>query len=225
MSEKIEGGSYLTDQNTIHLIGISSATEDDGCPEPTIFGPPCIPSFPFNYSVGWINSSNDANGRGEVAFLLVPLGPVGWRTYNFFNVSIGKGIPLEMGSNLIRVTTSNSGLIGNAEITITRVVDVTPPTVHHVDPEPGGTYGFRILVYFSEQLDPASVVGAINVFDKNTQPIPGTSEFDPLKLIATWRPQSALSPDSSYTARVSFVTDWAPNVMINPYEWSFMTRP
>ncbi len=227
MPEKIEGGSYITDQNTIHLIGISSATEDDGCPEPTIFGPPCIPSFPFNYSVGWINSSNDANGRGDVAFTgrFLINDPVRWSTYNFFTVSIGKGIPLEMGSNLIRVTTWNSGLSGNAEITITRVVDVTPPTVHHVDPEPGGTYGFRILVYFSEQLDPASVVGAINVFDKNTQPIPGTSEFDPLKLIATWRPQSALSPDSSYTARVSFVTDWAPNVMINPYEWSFMTRP
>jgi len=95
MPEKIEGGSYITDQNTIHLIGISSATEDDGCPEPTIFGPPCIPSFPFNYSVGWINSSNDANGRGDVAFTgrFLINDPVRWSTYNFFNVSIGKGIP------------------------------------------------------------------------------------------------------------------------------------
>jgi hypothetical protein len=225
MPENIDGGSYVTDQNTIHLSGTASAAEDDGCPEPVFFGPPCIPSHP-PYRVSWVNSSNAASGNAEVAFILLDATlPVSWRTYNPFNTAIGKGIPLEMGSNLIQVTTSNSGLKGNAEITITRVVDVTPPTVHHVVPEPGGTYSFAILVYFNEQLDPASVVSAINVFDNNTQPIPGTSEFNPLRLEAIWRPDSALSPASSYTARISGVTDWAPNVMIDPYEWSFTTRP
>ena len=235
MGEKIEGGSYVTDQNAIHLFGSSSVTEDDGCPEPTIFGPTCVPTFPYNYGVRWINSSNDASGIGEVAFLGVPgfLGfpnePVRWTIYDPTSVGLGyvdpKGVPLEMGSNTIRVTTTNSGLNGNAEITITRVVDVTPPTVHHVTPEPGGTYNSRVSVYFSEQLDPSSVVSAIIVFDENAQPLPGTIEFDPLKLVVIWRPQSPLIRGSSYTARISDVTDWAPNVMIDLYEWSFTTQP
>jgi hypothetical protein len=226
MSEKIEGGSYVTDQNAIHLRGISSAVEDDGCPEPTLGlgGPICFPTFPYNYGMGWINSTNGASGNGNVAFIRLPNDPVGWSTYDPKGVTIGyadpKGVPLEMGSNTIQINTGNSGLRGNAQITITRVVDVTPPTVHHID-----TYRSRIVVFFSEQLDPASIVSAINVFDINAQPIPGTSEFNPLKLEAIWRPQSNLSPASSYTARISGVTDWAPNVMIDPYEWSFTTRP
>lgn len=231
MPEKIEGGSYVTDQNAIHLSGTSSSAEDDGCPEPTLGlgGPICFPTFPYNYGVRWINSRNDASEIGDVAFLVpglpgLPNDPVRWTTYDSAGVTIGyadpKGVPLEMGSNTIQITTSNSGLNGNAKITITRVVDVTPPTVHHVDP-----YRSRIVVFFSEQLDPASVVSAINVFDTNAQPIPGTSEFNPLKLEAIWRPQSNLSPATSYTARISGVTDFAPNTMIDTYEWPFMTRP
>lgn len=226
MPEKIEGGSYVTDQNTIHLRGISSAVEDDGCPEPTLGlgGPICIPTFPYNYGMSWINSTSGASGNGDVAFIGLPYDPVGWSTYDPAGVTIGyadpKGVPLEMGSNTIQINTGNSGLRGNAQITITRVVDVTPPTVHHID-----TYRSRIVVFFSEQLDPASIVSAINVFDINGQPIPGTSEFNPLKLEAIWRPQSNLSPSSSYTAQISGVTDWAPNVMIDPYEWSFTTLP
>ena len=229
MLEKIGGGSYVTDQNTIHLRGISSAVEDDGCPEPTFELIICIPTFPYNYGMSWINSTNGASGNGDVAFIGLLNDPVGWSTYDPAGVTIGyadpKGVPLEMGSNTIQINTGNSGLRGNAQSPITRVVDVTPPPVHSVDPEPGGTYGSRIVVYFSEQLDPASVVSAINVFDNNSQPVPGTSEFDPLKLKATWRPHSTLSPASSYTARISGVTDWAPNVMIDSYEWSFTTRP
>jgi hypothetical protein len=232
MLEKIEGGSYVTDQNTIHLSGTSSDPEDTGCPEPTTFDEafiPCLPVSPYNYQMSWTNSTNGASGNGQVKFVGFSYSSVGWSTYDVTGVTIGyadpKGIPLEMGSNRVQVTTTNSGLNGNAEITITRVVDVTPPTVHSVDPEPGGTYGWRIVVYFSEQLDPASVITAISVVDDNAQSIAGTSEYDPLKLKVVWRPQSPLIRGSSYTARISGVTDWAPNVMIDTYEWSFTTRP
>jgi len=232
MLEKIEGGSYVTDQNTIHLSGTSSDPEDTGCPEPTTFDEafiPCFPISPYNYQMSWTNSTNGASGNGQVRFKCCVYNFVGWSTYDVTGVTIGyadpKGIPLEMGSNTIQVTATNSGLIGEAKITVTRVVDVTPPTVHSVEPEPGGTYTSRIVVYFSEQLDPASIVTALNVVDGNAQPVPGTSEFDPLKLKVVWRPQSALSPATSYTARISGVTDFAPNTMIDAYEWSFMTRP
>jgi hypothetical protein len=230
MAEQILDGKYETDQIAIHLFGTSPPAEDDGCPDPvlTLGGPVCVPNYSLSYSVNWINKKSDVTGGGDPKFIGLQaedFGFVRWRTYDFFNTAVNKGIPLEFGQNRIRITTTNSGLVGNAEITVTRVVDVTPPTVQYVDPEPGGTYGFRIVAYFDEQLDPASVIGAISVFDEDANPIAGTSEFDALRLEASWRPQSALSPASSYTARISGVTDWAPNTMITPYEWSFTTRP
>ena len=185
MPEKIEGGSYVTDQNTIHLFGTASATEDDGCPEPTFELIICIPTSPVNYGVSWINSRSDASGNGEVAYIGLSNDPVGWTTYDPTGVTLGyadpKGFPLEMGSNTIQITTSNSGLNGNAKITITRVVDVTPPTVYSVDPIPDGTYQrMGVTVYFSEQLDPTSVTTALLVVDDIGQPILArTVEFDP----------------------------------------------
>jgi hypothetical protein len=225
MPKEIEGSSYVTDQNTTHLSGTVSAPEIGNCPGAGPF------EICFTYtppSVQWMNLTNDASGNCDVPSFPEPLVNVSWDTYDFVGVTIGadpNGIPLELGLNTIQISASNFGSNGNATITITRVVDVTPPTVHHVDPEPGGTYGPRlvVLVYFSEQLDPASVVNAINVFDENAQPVPGTSEFDPTKLEVAWRPQSPLIRGSSYIARISGVTDWAPNVMIDPYEWSFTT--
>jgi hypothetical protein len=232
--EKIEGGSYVTDQNTIHLSGTSPNPEDDGCPEPTNFDEAFIPCggsiFPLNYQMRWTNSTNSASGNGQVWFVRLFYGSVAWSTYDVTGVTIGyadpNGIPLKMGSNRVQVTTTNSGLNGDAEITITRVVDVTPPTVHSVNPEPGGTESVGgIVIYFSEHLDPASVITAISVVDENNQPVAGTSEYDPLKLKVVWLPQLPLTRGSSYIARIAGVTDWAPNVMIDTYEWSFTTQP
>lgn len=233
MVEEIPGETFVTDQVVIHLSGTAPEAEDDGCPDPglTLGGPVCAPPpFPVAYGVGWMNESNGASGSGDVRFLIAPLGPVRWRTYgtlDFSNSAIGKGIPLDFGPNRIRVTTSNSDLTGNGQVTITRVTDVTPPTVFRVLPEPGATSGSRnrITVYFEEQVDPASLVGAISVFDGMAQPVPGTTDYDPLRLQATWRPDTPLDSASTYSARIAGVTDWAPNVMLAPYDWSFTTRP
>ena len=230
--EQIQGDKYETEQIIIHLSGTSSPAEADGCPEPelNLGGPICIPNYEPAYSIKWINTKNDANGFGDPEFIGLQsdgFGFVRWQTYDFFNTAIGKGIPLEIGPNLIRISTTNSGLIGIAEITVTRVVDVTPPTVFRVVPEPGETSGSRnrVTVYFEEQIDPASLVGAISVFDSMARAVPGTTEYDPLRLKVTWRPDTPLNSASAYIARVSGVTDWAPNVMLAPYEWSFTTRP
>lgn len=227
--EQIQEGKYETDQIVIHLSGTSPPAEDWGCPEPelTLGGPICVPNYESAYSVEWVNTKNDANGFGDPDFIGLQsdgFGFVSWRTYDFFNTTIGKGVPLEVGPNLIRITTTNSGFVGNAEITVTRIIDVIPPTLHSVVPEPDGT-GSRISVYFREQIDPASLVGAISVVDVSDQLVPGTTEYDAVRLKATWQPLSTLNPGSFYTARVSGITDWAPNTMIAPYEWSFTTPP
>ena len=226
MTEAIEGNSYTTDQGSIHLYGIASKAVDDGCPKPSSDYGICIPHAPRNYIVSWTNSRNQANGKGKVAFFFIGSeeSPVKWNTYGS-NAYDAKAIPLGMGSNDIHINTSNSGYEGNTTFRITRVVDVIPPKVQNVDPKPGGTYGFRIVVNFNEQLDPASLVGAINVFDQDASPIPGTSEFNAGTLEAIWQPESALKPAYSYTARISGVTDQAPNTMIEPYVWSFTTSP
>lgn len=44
------------------------------------------------------------------------------------------GIPLEMGANIVRVSVSDASLDGATQITVTRVVDVTVPEVHSVEP-------------------------------------------------------------------------------------------
>ena len=234
--EAIAGTTYETDQPVIHLFGTSPAAEEDGCPEPglTLGGPVCTPTlFPIDYRLSWINESNGVSGTGDARLQqsgIAIFGPLRWRSYDSFdfnNTAIETGIPLNMGPNRIEVTTTNSGLIGSTQVTVTRVLDVTPPTVFRVDPEPDETRAFasRIEVYFDEQIDPASLVGAISVFDSMAQPVSGSVEYSALRLRATWRPDTDLDPASTYTARVTGITDLAPNVMLAPFEWSFTTRP
>ena len=231
--EAISGATYETDQVVIHLSGAAPEPEDYGCPEPglTLGGPVCTPSvFTVSYSVSWVNETNGASGIGNVRFVASLPGPVRWRTYgeaDVSNTAIGKGVPLDVGPNRITVTTNNSGLTGRVQVTVTRVVDVTPPTVFRVEPEAGETDAVRnrITVYFDEQVDPASLVGAITVTDSMMQPVAGTIEYDALRLQAIWRPNTTLDSAATYSARVTGVTDWAPNTLLAPFDWSFTTRP
>ncbi len=231
-SASIGGASLQTDQRNIHLSGSSFDPESDNCSTNIDPFAPCLPVVPGSYTVSWINLTNNASGtasRQYGNFFNTP--NVNWNTYNATAVALQsadpKGIALQMGANTIRVTATNSGARGEAVVTINRVVDVTPPTVHSVVPEDGATGAstIRVEVLFSEQIDPASVVTALSVVDDNAQAVSGTSEYDPLKLKLTWRPDAPLSPATTHTATLGGITDLAPNVMLDPYQWSFTTRP
>lgn len=228
----ISGASMQTDQRNIHLSGSSFEPKSDNCSTHSDPFVPCLPFVPGSYTVSWINETTNASGTASRGYGNIGTGfanVVNWNSYNATAVALQnadpKGIALQMGANTIRVTATNSGARGEAVVTINRVVDVTPPTVHSVVPEDGGTYTFVVEVRFSEQIDPASIVTALNVVDDLAQPVAGTSEYDPLKLKLTWRPNAALSPATTYTATLDGITDFAPNVMLNPYQWSFTTRP
>lgn len=151
-------------------------------------------------------------------YLVGTLNLAGWSTQS---TSYPSGIPLQMGANSIRVSVEDADHIGSSDITVTRVVDTTPPSVFAVDPEPDGTYSWRIVVYLGEQLDPQRVAGSLEVFDNNGQPVAGTTVYDPLKLNLEWRPESSLTSGAAYSARLSNIADLAGNTMIAPYEWSF----
>lgn len=230
---QIDGNSHETDQSVIHLYGRSFGSASSGCPPPEFFGPPCFPRFPSSHTVSWNNLTNGTSGAGSsgygvlgllnsdwIVFSRSPSDDVaGWSTYSTFTDPAG--IALDMGPNTIRVSVSESGRSRAAEITVTRVIDVTPPTVHSVDPIDGGRYVFRVVVFFTEQLDPASVATALQVIDGTGQVAPGTSLYDPLRLTLEWRANPALNGGAACTARLSGVADVAGNTMIDTFEWSF----
>ena len=228
---RIDDSNFETDQSVIHLSGSSFAPESNNCPPSSIGGPPCIPVFPGN-NVRWANSSNGvaASGVGGYAVpasleLAEPgwylVGTIDWAGWSTQSDSYRTGIQLQMGANSIRVSVEDADHIGSREITVTRVVDTTPPSVYGVDPAPDGTYYWRIVVYFAEQLDPERVAGSLEVFDSNGQPVAGTIVYDPLKLNLEWWPESSLTGGAAYSARLSNIADLAGNTMITPYEWSF----
>ena len=179
------------------------------------------------YGVRWENLDTGDAASGSRQFVSILDQRVAWSSYKvlpaYAQVYL-TGIPLRMGSNEIQVTAGGFNSPGNARLTVTRVMDITPPVVHSVFPEPGGT-GSIIAVYVEEQLDPASVSSAFLVVDNNGQPAPGVSEFDPLELTVSWRPQPSLNPATNYTAQVSGFTDLAGNLMASPFQWSFVTPP
>ncbi|MGW8194715.1 MAG: Ig-like domain-containing protein [Desulforhopalus sp.] len=227
----IAGGSFETDQSFIHLAGSSFGPESDNCSNPTLTldAPICIPIFPGSI-VHWENLTNGVSGSGSSGYHEIGFWDPDWFIFSTYpdgagwstrNESYPAGIPLEMGANSIRVSVDDADNSGINEITVVRVTDVTPPSVYEVDPEPGGTYYFRVLVYFTEQLDPSDVTNTLQVFDSNGTPTPGVTEYDPLKLNLVWRPAAPLSRGAAYTARLSGIADLAGYTMVNPYEWSF----
>ncbi len=226
----IDGDSFETDQSFIHLSGSSFGPESDNCSNPPLIGvPTCIPIFPGSI-VHWENLSNGASGSGSSGYHIIGFWDPDWFIFSTYpdgagwstrNDSYPAGIPLEMGANSIRVSVDDADNSGIDEITVVRVTDVTPPSMYKVDPEPGGTYYFRVLVYFTEQLDPSDVTNTLQVVDSNGIPTPGVTEYDPLKLTLVWRPAAPLSRGASYTVRLSDIADLAGNTMINPYKWSF----
>lgn len=226
---QIDGSSFETDQSVIHLSGSSFAPESN-C-KPNIGGPPCLPAFPGN-NVRWENNSNGLAGSGAGSYavlatvalpqpgwyLVGTLEVAGWSTQN---ATYQTGIPLKMGANSIRVSVEDRDHIGSSEITVTRVVDTTPPTVYSVDPAPNGTFYYRVLIYLAEQLDPQRVAGTLEVVDSNGQPVAGAIVYDALKLTLEWRPGASLTPGATYSARLSNIADLAGNTLTTPYAWSF----
>jgi hypothetical protein len=112
------------------------------------------------------------------------------------------------------------------------VTDTTPPTITSVTPAEGATgvnRNTKVIVRFSEPVDPASVnKNSVVLRNSSNQVVAGTVTLDSTGMIATLTPTSALGATRTFTASViggaSGVKDVAGNPLAATKTWSFTTR-
>ncbi|HEY7090888.1 MAG TPA: N,N-dimethylformamidase beta subunit family domain-containing protein, partial [Tepidisphaeraceae bacterium] len=99
-----------------------------------------------------------------------------------------------------------------------------PPSIISVTPEAGATgvaKGAEIEATFSKLVQAASISFVLT--DSAGNVVPGTVNYEDEENTASFTPNAALSPLTSYTATVSGATDLSGNPMTSPYFWSFTT--
>jgi hypothetical protein len=111
--------------------------------------------------------------------------------------------------------------------------DTTPPTVTGQTPAPGATgveAGVNVTATFSEALDGATVTGStVELRDPANALVAATVTYDPGTRTATLDPTGALTPSTTYTARVRGgasdprVKDAAGNALAADATWTFTT--
>lgn len=198
---------YQTDQNFVALIGTSSAPEGSSCTG-EMFGT-VAPGF----SINWENAANSYKGS-FIARILVCFGEphIDWSS---------AFIPLEMGENRIKVS-SSTGM--QDVITVTRIADVTPPMVTIVYPVQTGTAMTSIWITFKEPID-LSTTGNGNLIVSNAttaQPIDGTlsviSTHD-LSIVYQFKAPQALG--TNFHLHMENLADLAGNHMSVPFDATF----
>lgn len=209
-------GTYQTDQLAVSLSGSSF----------TPVGASCLPvaSLPAGYQVTWSNNSTGAAGNANRGINCV--GAV----FVFWNAT---SIPLAMGINSINVTVVDGmGNVGGDTIAVTRVPDITPPTVVDVwlsRPGTGSTNIGRVTTVtfaFSEAMDPSTInITTITLTDGANIAVPATVTYDPLSLSATLMPTGLLAANTTYQATVATGAQDASggNALAAPYTLSFTT--
>jgi hypothetical protein len=99
-----------------------------------------------------------------------------------------------------------------------------PPAVSAVTPAPGtaGVVKSTILTAtFSKTIDDTQL--SFVVTDSAANVIPGTVTYNDETNTATFTPNTALNPGTTYTATLNNVVDLSGNKMAAPYTWSFTT--
>ena len=124
--------------------------------------------------------------------------------------------------------TDSSGNTASATITVTRLVDTTPPTVVSTSPIAAATgvaVNAALVATFNEAMDPASVTtGTITLKDNLNNPIAASVSYDALTLRARLTPSSLLNYSTTYTATLTTgVRDAAGNALAAPYVFTFTT--
>ncbi len=104
--------------------------------------------------------------------------------------------------------------------------DTTPPEITAQTPEPDAVDvdpESAITVTFSEELDPATVAGAVTLEEQGGPVVLATVEYDNLTQTITVTPDSTLTDETTYIVTVSGVTDLAGNALTPDAVWSFTT--
>lgn len=215
ISSPSQTGNHTTADSTIRLKGGSYTPPGSTCPTWTGVLPP-------GFTVTWCNDLNGRSGPAFPSLSCVTIVIAGWDT--------GDYVPLDLGVNTIHVTASDSaGNVGRDKIVVTRILDVTPPTVVSVSPL-NGAIGVRVdstpFVTFSEDMNPTTINAAsITLTDQAGLPVPATVAYDAQYFYATVTPTALLQPSTNYTLTVTTaVRDrTGDNPLPAPYIASFTT--
>jgi hypothetical protein len=104
-------------------------------------------------------------------------------------------------------------------------VDTTPPDVIFISP-PNGAIGVpidtKIIIFFSEDIDPGTITSGIKILENNVVEIPFTFSYDPTVFKVTITPLGGLNPNKNYTVKVK-VKDKKGNEMPTEFISSFST--
>lgn len=193
ISSPSQTGTYTTVERTVRLKGGSFTPPGSTCPTWTGVLPP-------GFSVTWSNALNRCNGTAFTSLNCVTIVLATWDTGDF--------IPLDLGANVITVTADDgAGNVGRDTITVTRVLDTTPPTVVAVSPVSGSTgvgLDAVVVVTFSEAMDPTSITAdSITLGVQGGQPVAATVTYDVLYQRATLTPSAHLAPATTYVFTVT----------------------
>ena len=109
--------------------------------------------------------------------------------------------------------------------TTSAAADTTAPAVNSADPEDGATgvpVNKNLAATFSEAMDPLTISTATFTLAQGTTPVSGTVSY--AGVTATFNPNSALAPNTTYTATVWMeAADLAGNAGASDQVWSFTT--
>ncbi len=130
------------------------------------------------------------------------------------------------------ITTGARDLAGNAlaanfvwSFTTGTIPDTTPPLVTFTSPASAATgvpINTKVLVTFSEAMDPLTITTATFTLMQGTTSVSGTVTF--ASRTATFNPASNLAASTVYTATITAgVKDLAGNVLAANFVWSFTT--
>jgi Big-like domain-containing protein len=207
-------GAYQTDRPTVTLGGNSFTPAGAICPA-------FVGVLPPGYQVTWSNNSTGASGNASRGLNCVLVVFVFWDATN---------IPLAMGANSITVTAiDGAGNVGRDTIVVTRLPDITPPTVVPVSPVSGATgvgVNTVVTVTFSEAMDQSTISATtVSLEDGVNIPVTAAVTYNSFSLSATLTPSSPLAPNTTYEVTIATGVRDAPggNVLAVPYTFSFTT--
>ncbi len=206
-------GTYQTDSERVSLSGGSFVPDGANCTG-------IVGTIPAGYQVVWFNAANGTSGNASFYLGCLLQVNVIWSAPQ---------IPLELGSNSITVTaTDSNGTTAHDTIVVTRLADTTAPTVIATAPIAGATgipINTTMIVTFSEAMDSATITPAtVTLKDNLNNPITAGVVYDSFSSSARLTPSGALTFNRTYTATVTTgVQDAAGNALAAPYVFTFTT--
>jgi len=223
IDEPTTKNSFQTDQPTVAFHGTSFPPSG---PRPAYLPPlQCGGSVTTTYSVTWSNVGDTKTTSGTA---LANLGCSNGTRYVDWTANL---ITLELGTNVITVTASDvSEATAEKVVTVTRVPDVTPPTVVSFSPTgPGPVFSQAVIeVTFSEPPEQDTVNDqTFTVTDAATNlPVSGELTRNRPYLFQDsteyfFHPSQPLTVGRTYEVRIDGVTDRAGHPMTDPFVFSF----